>query len=98
MKPAWSGLVSVPATRPVLEYQVRKLVQAIPNVTFLERHDILGLEVTRDRTRVVGARVQPNGKGSDDEVGPVRVLDATLVIDATGRGSRMPAWLEQLGY
>lgn len=46
MLPSHSGLVSVPATRPVLEHLVRARVQALPNVRVLERHDIVGLVTT----------------------------------------------------
>jgi 2-polyprenyl-6-methoxyphenol hydroxylase-like FAD-dependent oxidoreductase len=92
LRPSRSGLISVPATRPVLEYHVRNRVQAIPNVTFLERHDILGLSASPDGARVTGARVR--APGSEEE----RVLTADLVVDTTGRGSRTPAWLEELGY
>ncbi|TDC42959.1 FAD-dependent oxidoreductase [Micromonospora sp. KC213] len=93
MLPSRSGLVSVPATRPVLEHAVRNRVQAIPNVRVLERHDIVGLVTTPDRARVIGARVQRRAEDSREEV-----LDADLVVDATGRGSRTPAWLAALGY
>lgn len=93
MLPSRSGLLSAPATRPVLEHQVRSRVQALPNVRILERHDIVGLVTTPDRKRVTGARVQRRAAGSQEQV-----LDADLVIDTTGRGSRTPAWLEELGY
>lgn len=90
--PSHSGLGCVPAVRPVLEQHVRQRVQRIPNVTFLQRHDIVELVTDDDRTRVIGARVRKHGEQAD------QVLAADLVIDATGRGSRMPAWLESLGY
>lgn len=93
MRPGHSGLLCVPATRPVLEYHVRERVRKIHNITFLDGHDITGLETTPDRTRVTGARVQPRSGG-----GAERTLHADLVIDATGRGSRTPAWLRELGY
>ncbi len=93
LKPSRSGLVSVPATRPVLEYHLRRRVQKIPNVTFLERHDIVGLHTDPQGRTVLGARVQPSEPGSSP-----RTLEADLVIDSTGRGSRSPAWLEELGY
>jgi 2-polyprenyl-6-methoxyphenol hydroxylase-like FAD-dependent oxidoreductase len=67
-------------------------VQRIPNVTFVERHDILGLTTTADKSRITGARVQERGTDT------AKVIDADLVVDATGRGSRTPVWLEQLGY
>ncbi|MEU1880091.1 FAD-binding monooxygenase [Streptosporangium sp. NPDC020072] len=91
--PSHSGLGCVPATRPVLENQVRLRVQAIPNVRFVEGHDVLGLETTADRSRVTGARVQRHDGGA-----PAETLDADLVLDTTGRGSRTPLWLEELGY
>ncbi|MFE1272540.1 FAD-dependent oxidoreductase [Streptomyces sp. NPDC058757] len=91
--PADTGLVSVPAGRPVLEEQVRRRVQQLPNVRFLEEHDILGLRTTADRTRVTGARVQPRHAGGEPQE-----LDADLVVDTTGRGSRTPVWLAELGY
>ncbi len=88
-----SGLLCVSSGRPVLEQHVRQRVQAIPNVRFLERHDIVGLETTPDNERVTGARIQRHEPGSQPEV-----LLADLVLDITGRGSRMPAWLRELGY
>ena len=89
-----TGLISVTPTRPVLENEIRTRVAALPNVTYLERHDILGLVSTSDNSRVTGAR----SRARDEENAEEQVLSADLVVDATGRGSRTPAWLEQLGY
>jgi 2-polyprenyl-6-methoxyphenol hydroxylase-like FAD-dependent oxidoreductase len=88
-----SGLPCLPCGRPVLEKHVRQHVQAIPGVRFLEQRDIVGLETTRDNKRVTGARIQRRQPGSQPEV-----LLADLVVDITGRGSRMPTWLRELGY
>ena len=88
-----SGLICVSSGRPILEQHVRQRVQATPNVRFIERHDIVGLATTPDRQRVTGARIQRQEQGSQ-----VEELPADLVIDITGRGSRMPAWLTELGY
>src|SRR5579862_9241005 len=63
-----SGLVCVSSGRPILEEHVRKAVQAIPNVRFLERYDIVGVETTPDRTQVTGARIQSREEGSQPEV------------------------------
>ncbi|MFL6162164.1 MAG: FAD-dependent monooxygenase [Jatrophihabitantaceae bacterium] len=93
LRPARSGLISVPCTRPVIEQHLRNRVEKIRGVRFLEQYDIVGLETTPDTRRVIGARVQRH----DGACGP-EVLRADLVIDATGRGSRTPAWLEELGY
>jgi 2-polyprenyl-6-methoxyphenol hydroxylase-like FAD-dependent oxidoreductase len=93
LKPQHAGLVCVAASRPMLEKHVRQRTQALPNVVFTEQHDILGLEATPDRSRITGVRVQSQtGKNQ------VSTITADLVIDATGRGSRTPIWLEELGY
>jgi 2-polyprenyl-6-methoxyphenol hydroxylase-like FAD-dependent oxidoreductase len=88
-----SGLPCLPCGRPVLEKHVRQHVLAVPNVRVLERHDIVSLATTPDNTRVTGVRIQRREQGSQPET-----LLADLVVDITGRGSRMPAWLRELGY
>jgi len=92
LKQKHGDLTTIGVTRPVFEWHIRERVQRIPNVVFVERHDILGLTTTPDNSKVTGARVQERGTDTD------RVIEADLVVDATGRGSRTPVWLEQLGY
>ncbi len=79
-------------SRALLEWNVRNRAKAMANVTFLEGHDVLGLMATPDRRRVTGTRVV------DRACGRHRALTADLVVDATGRGSRTPVFLEELGY
>jgi 2-polyprenyl-6-methoxyphenol hydroxylase-like FAD-dependent oxidoreductase len=93
LQPARTGLAAIGTTRPLLEAHVRAWVAELPNVSFLEEHDIVGIAATADGGRVTGARVQPRERGSAE-----RTIDADLVVDATGRGSRAPAWLAELGY
>ena len=88
-----TGLVALSASRPLLEATVRARVRALPRVTFLEGCDAVGLVTTPDNRRVVGAWVLRRADGSAEEV-----LGAELVVDAMGRGSRTPVWLEALGY
>src|SRR5215472_8868271 len=78
-------------SRPYLEHQVRGRVRALPGVTIRDRCAVAGLVTTPARDRVVGARVLPEGGGD-------QILAADLVVDATGRGGRTPAWLTELGY
>jgi 2-polyprenyl-6-methoxyphenol hydroxylase-like FAD-dependent oxidoreductase len=92
LRPGITGLDSVSATRPVLEAHVRRRVSAIPNVEFLEGHAIRALVVT-GQGQVTGVQVIGDADQSQGQV-----LTADLVVDATGRGSRMPAWLEDLGF
>jgi hypothetical protein len=87
-----SGMLAVCASRPLIEGTIRNRVRAIPNVSIMDGCDIVGLVTSADRDRVTGVRVV-------NRRGPVAcVIDADLVVDATGRGSRTPSWLTALGY
>ena len=88
-----SGISGVLASRPFLEGHVRAALGELPGVRFVPGHDIVGLIATDDRRRVTGVRLAPHGAAA-----PTRTLPADLVIDATGRGSRTPRWLAELGY
>jgi len=92
-KPQFVDLLAVPATAPVMERYIRERTQALPAVKFMEQYEILGLVTTADRSQVTGVRVQRLQDGSQEET-----VSADLVVDATGRGSRTPVWLTQLGY
>jgi 2-polyprenyl-6-methoxyphenol hydroxylase-like FAD-dependent oxidoreductase len=87
------GLVAVSASRLLLEDRVRARVRALPGVRFAPASDVVGLRSSPDRRRITGTRLLRRADGSAEEV-----LDADLVVDATGRGSRAPIWLEALGF
>ena len=93
LRRAHSGLVLLCASRPLLEGHVRARVRALPNVRLMDRCDVVGLATTPDGRRVTGVRVLRRADGSAEEL-----LRADLVVDASGRGSRTPAWLDALGY
>jgi 2-polyprenyl-6-methoxyphenol hydroxylase-like FAD-dependent oxidoreductase len=80
------------AHRPFFEWNLRRRVRALPNVTFLDGHDVVRLTSNRHRGRVTGVVVARRDSGAQQN------LPADLVVDATGRGSRTPLFLEQLGY
>ncbi|GAB4323623.1 MAG: FAD-binding monooxygenase [Dehalococcoidia bacterium] len=88
--PARSGLG---VSRPFLEGYVRQRLRALPNVTIIERCDALGLAMSERSTRVRGLRILRRAPGSAEEV-----LDADLVVDASGRASQASAWLQESGY
>ena len=114
VRPARTGLVSITGSRSVLENHLRSRVAALPNVVYRQRTELLGLVAAPDNSRVTGVRLRDaeaaaNGEGSGDGsgkgagegagkgAGEYR-LDADLVVDATGRGSRTPVWLAEMGY
>src|SRR5919197_3306369 len=85
------GLLSL--TRHLLEWTVRRRVAVLPGVRFVEEHDAVGLFASPDGTRVRGLRLRSRA-GAD---GPDR-LEADLVVDASGRDSKAPDWLAEIGY
>jgi 2-polyprenyl-6-methoxyphenol hydroxylase-like FAD-dependent oxidoreductase len=90
LKSASSDLIGVLASRPVLEGHVRRRLLRLPNVRAIENCAVQGLVASEDRSAVKGARVR---------VGNIeQIIDADLVVDASGRGSSSPAWLESIGY
>jgi 2-polyprenyl-6-methoxyphenol hydroxylase-like FAD-dependent oxidoreductase len=92
LRQAPTGLRALSASRPLIESAIRARVLALPNVTVLDGYDVVGLSATPHRRRVTATRVTSvNGEVS-------RIVPANVFVDATGRGSRTPRWLADLGY
>jgi 2-polyprenyl-6-methoxyphenol hydroxylase-like FAD-dependent oxidoreductase len=86
-----SGLNGIVLSRPLLEGAIRRRVVALPNVSIVDRTHVVGLAMDVDWKVVTGIRIQrPQGEPA--------VLNADLVVDASGRASRSPMWLSDLRY
>jgi 2-polyprenyl-6-methoxyphenol hydroxylase-like FAD-dependent oxidoreductase len=92
LRQAQTGLTMLSASRPVLEAVIRRRVLALPNVTLLDGHDVVGVAASPDRRRITGVRTTSVAGDM------ARMLPTDLVVDASGRGSRAPIWLTELGY
>jgi flavin-dependent dehydrogenase len=79
-----SGFAGYPMSRRLLEWKVRQRVAALPGVRLCDGTPVTGLLARQGRVRGIAA-------GGDE-------VAADLVIDASGRGTRLPAWLGQLGH
>ena len=88
-----SALLGLLVSRPMLEDGVRRRLQQLANVRLLEHSDALEPVFDRVGSRVTGLRVQ-----AQRDSGGVETISADLVVDASGRGSHSPAWLDALGY
>jgi 2-polyprenyl-6-methoxyphenol hydroxylase-like FAD-dependent oxidoreductase len=91
VKSAPSDLIGLLASRPVLEGHVRRRPLARPNVRAIENCTVQGLIADDDRTAIKGVGVKL-GDGTEP------TIMADLVVDASGRGSSSPAWLQDFGY
>src|SRR5258708_6566092 len=88
---ARSNRVGLAVSRPMLEGGVRRRLLQLPNVRLRERCNVLEAVFDRAKGRVAGVRVRDGSEGPE-------TMSADLVVDASGRGSSSPAWLEALGY
>jgi len=86
--PATQSVIA--ASRPLLDWLIREAALREPRIVLLEDTDLVGL--TGDADRVTGVSVRPRQRGAG-----AAVIEADLVVDATGRGSPMKRWLAGLG-
>lgn len=77
------------ASRPLLDLTVRQQAFAPENITVLQRTE--AVELTGSHRQVTGVVVR------DLDHGEQTSLKADLVVDCTGRGSRLRQWLASLG-
>jgi 2-polyprenyl-6-methoxyphenol hydroxylase-like FAD-dependent oxidoreductase len=85
-----SGLIGLLVSRPMLEDRVRRRLLEHPRVRVLDRCEALRPTFDSRLGRVTGVEID-TGSGRE-------ILAADLVVDATGRFSKSPAWLEELGF
>lgn len=81
-------------TRPQVEHVIRRLVLAHPRIDTVPGTQVVGL--AGDAHRVRGVLVRPRGTGGAAP-GDERLIEADLVVDASGRGSHAPRWLAGIG-
>lgn len=87
------GIFTRSVSRTMLEWTVRRRLQNISCIQIMEGWQVSGLLTSDDKSRVTGVMAQARG-GSREE----RTLNADLVVDASGRNSHTPEWLQTLGY
>lgn len=78
-------------SRPHLEWQLRRRVEQIGNVGIVRR-SVFEPRYDDARRRVTGVLLDPQDHGEPEFVA------ADLVVDAAGRGTRLPVWLTQWGF
>jgi 2-polyprenyl-6-methoxyphenol hydroxylase-like FAD-dependent oxidoreductase len=78
-------------SRPLVDAAARTLLARHTNVTVRARTEVTGLVMQDEPRRVSGVRVRARDGGAE------ATLPADLVVDACGRGSRVPEWFGALG-
>ncbi|MBB3750284.1 2-polyprenyl-6-methoxyphenol hydroxylase-like FAD-dependent oxidoreductase [Mycolicibacterium sp. BK634] len=76
-------------SRKQLEWQIRRRTADLPNVEIEQRH-VSAPCFDEDRRAVTGVMLSAPGR--------TEFVAADLVVDASGRGTRLPAWLYEWGF
>jgi flavin-dependent dehydrogenase len=97
-----SGLFASAQSRALLEWLVRERVGSIPNITLRGEIGVQRL-LADGRKGITGVQFADRrseagrlAAGAEFKSDRTEALSADLVIDATGRGSRLPQWLAEL--
>ncbi len=94
--PGWgirfrSGIEMLAASRPLIDSVVQRRLAATANIELVQGRIVTG--VSGDKAgRITGVRVR-HSQAADEEL-----VTADLVVDCSGRMSRAPEWLKELGY
>lgn len=86
-----SGITSRACTRNLLEATMRQYVIKNQAVRLLEASQVTSLLTNSDNSAITGVRIR-NGNKQEIEI------PAQLVVDTSGRESKAPKWLYNLGY
>jgi len=78
-------------TRPLLEQCIRDNIDAVDNITIRYRSRFQDFLFDQDAKKITGIRFN-NTEGQIEEI------TADLVVDAMGRGTPFPRWLEKNGF
>ncbi len=89
--PKPSEINSFTCSRPLFEWVIRQQLGRCSNIKILTGYRVTGLLSESSRKKVTGIRLCRGQTGIEEE------LPASLVVDASGRSSKAPKWLESLG-
>lgn len=93
-KPGTSDIEIVCAGRPLLEWCVRRRLDDEPRIDFRYESEVADLAFDRANNAIVGVAVD---NGDADGGDGLQVVPAEFVVDASGKNTRVPEFLERLG-
>jgi 2-polyprenyl-6-methoxyphenol hydroxylase-like FAD-dependent oxidoreductase len=105
-----SGIPMLTCSRDLLDWHVRRRLQSDPRIRFEQEVDVTRLVADAACTGVCGVAIRRRGDSTTPSQIDLNahvchatssfdsVLHADLTVDASGRGSRLPQWLDSLGY
>jgi 2-polyprenyl-6-methoxyphenol hydroxylase-like FAD-dependent oxidoreductase len=90
-EPGDGDLLHLWGRRPTFEYVLRRHVERLAGVRFVHSARVVGLVTDSSEGRLRVRGVELSRRGSHE------VIEADVVVDASGKQSKCPKWLEALG-
>ncbi|GAA0375089.1 FAD-dependent oxidoreductase [Bacillus horti] len=81
-------------SRALLEWVLRERIRTIAQIRFLGLNEVIQLLSTEDRSAITGVELMERSSGERKQ----HTIMADLVLDTSGRFSKMSNWLTELGY
>jgi NAD(P)H-flavin reductase/ferredoxin/2-polyprenyl-6-methoxyphenol hydroxylase-like FAD-dependent oxidoreductase len=88
-KPGTSDIEIVCAGRPLLEWCIRRRLDGEPRIEFRYESEVDDLVYDRANNTIVGVAVSKDGE--------FEVVPAEFVVDASGKNTRVPEFLDRIG-
>ena len=85
-------LEAVAASRRLLDYTIYQRVAENRNIRFKANSEVMAICSDEHNRRAIGVQIR------NRENGRIEDIPAELVVDASGRSSKAPQWLSQLGF
>jgi 2-polyprenyl-6-methoxyphenol hydroxylase-like FAD-dependent oxidoreductase len=87
-----SDIITRTCSRALLEWFIRRRLTNDDNLQFLPMTQVKGLLTNDSNSRVTGLKLRGCEDFQEQE------LAADLIVDASGRNSQLPKWLQEIGY
>jgi 2-polyprenyl-6-methoxyphenol hydroxylase-like FAD-dependent oxidoreductase len=91
------GVAGLSLSRSLLDWGVRRRVAALANVRILNHREATGLIPNDEGDAVCGVTVR-HRQGSDEPGAVAEIFRADLIVEASGRASKLPHLLTAIGY
>ncbi len=88
-----SGLKIMVQSRPLLEQLIRERIKGLDNLEYYYGYQVKNLNLSADGHSIAGVNIEKMADRSE-----IISLNSDLLIDASGRGSKTPQWLQELGF
>ncbi len=92
-----SSITLYSCSRALIEWQIHQVLCLSPQLRILEGHEVVGLLTDAKEQVVSGVRIRERTTQAPLEQS-YQELEANLVVDASGRSTNMPRWLQVSGF